>query len=385
MQEPNHNAKLATVGYKVRMDAEEPPSDSVAAKEKWAQLSREMRAARERSGATVREMDLPYSASHISNIERGRAKPRRELAAAYDEHFSPRTDMGRLERLWEDAQAAQVAATEARNALEAKKKGLHRAMPSGRALSAPPRPLGMRPLASLVMVVLVVLVVLGGLSVLLPGRTSPDDPDDPGGTSSAAAKTCVGHPSDRSVACVRNGGRTLDVCDRDLDRRRAYARVATEASNPRFQSPFYDTNGSKAGCANLPFTSRIVSVAVCVQNEGCSMFKPTGVAAAPPNPQTPPPPPARPPARDVCAAHPSDASVACVRHSGHTVEVCDRDPDSHLAYARVVTEASSPSFLSPFYDGNDSQPGCANIPFPNRVLRVAVCVQTESCSAFKPT
>ena len=67
------------------------------------------------------------------------------------------------------------------------------------------------------------------------------------------------------------------------------------------------------------------------------------------------------------------------------MDVCDRDPDGHRAYARVITEASNPAFLSPYYDDNDSQAGCANLNFPSRVLSVAVCVQFEGCSAFKPT
>jgi hypothetical protein len=204
-------------------------------------------------------------------------------------------------------------------------------------------------------------------------------------TGPAAAKTCVGHPSDASIACVRNGGRTLDVCDRGRDGHRAYARVVTEASSPRFQSPFYDTNGSKAGCANLPFTSRIVSVAVCVQSEGCSTFKPTGVAPSPTAPQAPTPQAARPPARDLCATHPSDRSVVCLRNAGREVDVCDRGLDGHRAYARVITTGSYPSFLSPFYDRNDSRPGCASVPFPGGALSVAVCVQSEGCGTFKPT
>ncbi len=77
--------------------------------------------------------------------------------------------------------------------------------------------------------------------------------------------------------------------------------------------------------------------------------------------------------------------MVCTRNAGHTVDVCDRDTDGHRAYARVVTQASYPNFQSPYYDSNDSQPGCANIPFAIRVLSVAVCVQYEGCSALKPT
>ena len=113
---------------------------------------------------------------------------------------------------------------------------------------------------------------------------------------------------------------------------------------------------------------------------------PPGAPPAPaPSPAPPVPPPAPAPARDVCATHPSDPSVVCVRNQGHTVDVCDRHADGHRAYARVITEASNPAFQSPFYDDNDSQAGCANLHFPSRVLAVAVCVQYEGCSAFKPT
>jgi len=90
-------------------------------------------------------------------------------------------------------------------------------------------------------------------------------------------------------------------------------------------------------------------------------------------------------AADICVAHPSDASVVCVRKNDSIVDVCDRDPDGHRAYARVISEASKPNFLSPYYDENSSQPGCANIPFEGSVVSVAVCVQFEGCSPFKPT
>jgi hypothetical protein len=83
--------------------------------------------------------------------------------------------------------------------------------------------------------------------------------------------------------------------------------------------------------------------------------------------------------------HPSEASVVCVRNAGHAVDVCDRENDAHRVYARVITEASNPNFESPFYDDNGSNAGCGNFTFPSRVLSVSVCVQTEGCSAFKPT
>ena len=108
---------------------------------------------------------------------------------------------------------------------------------------------------------------------------------------------------------------------------------------------------------------------------------------APPasSPAPAPPPPAPPPPQDTCVGHPSDPSVVCTRDGGHIVDVCDRDPDGHYAYARVVTEATHPTFQSPFYDGNGSQAGCENIRFDSRVTGIAVCVQYESCSAIQPT
>jgi len=213
-----------------------------------------------------------------------------------------------------------------------------------------------------------------------PGKAGASTlPDTP-----AAGKTCVRHPREASVACVREQ-RILDVCDRDADGHRVYARVITASSSPSFLSPFYDTNDSRDGCANVPFGEQVTAVAVCAQTEGCSAFVSTS-AAPPPSPLPPPPlPPAPAPARDVCASHPSDPSVVCTRNNGSVVDVCDRDPDGHRAYARVVTDASSPSFLSPYYDTNDSQPGCANVPFPSTVRSVTVCVQNEGCGPARPT
>jgi hypothetical protein len=74
-----------------------------------------------------------------------------------------------------------------------------------------------------------------------------------------------------------------------------------------------------------------------------------------------------------------------VRDSAHTVDVCDRDPDGHRAYARVTTQESSPGFLSPYYDSNDSQAGCSNIHFSSAVVSVAVCVQYEGCGPSRST
>jgi hypothetical protein len=96
-------------------------------------------------------------------------------------------------------------------------------------------------------------------------------------------------------------------------------------------------------------------------------------------------PPASAESRDVCAGHPSDPSVVCVRNSARTVDVCDRDPDGHRAYARVTTQSSYPAFMSPYYDSNDSKSGCSNLHFPSSVVSVSVCVQFEGCSAARST
>jgi hypothetical protein len=107
-----------------------------------------------------------------------------------------------------------------------------------------------------------------------------------------ARDVCAHHPRDKSVVCVRNNAHTVDVCDRHADGHRAYARVVTRNTYPAYRSPYYDANDSKDGCTNLRFDNQVVSVAVCVQTEGCSAMKETGVP--PPQNQTPPPPPPAP-------------------------------------------------------------------------------------------
>ncbi len=117
--------------------------------------------------------------------------------------------------------------------------------------------------------------------------------------ASAQAKVCADHPSDPSVVCVRNEARTVDICDRHADGHRVFARVVTQESYPAFLSPYYDANNSKEGCSNLHFPSKVVSVSVCVRDEGCSAMKSTGVPPPPPPPgptPTPTPTPAPTPA-----------------------------------------------------------------------------------------
>src|SRR4051794_27890132 len=120
-------------------------------------------------------------------------------------------------------------------------------------------------------------------------------------------KVCVGHPKDPSVVCVRDSWHTVDVCDRDPDGHRAFARVVTRDSYPAYLSPYYDDNDSKYGCANLHFAAQVVSVAVCVQFEGCSAQKATGVR--PPDKTPPQPAPAPAPAPTPTPAPPSPSPL----------------------------------------------------------------------------
>lgn len=125
-------------------------------------------------------------------------------------------------------------------------------------------------------------------TVLVPGvaATAAGAPDHP--RARAAADGCATHPSDPSVVCTRNGGTVVDVCDRQVDGHRTYARVQTTATYPNFASPFYDDNGGRGGCANVPFNPRVIAVAACVQAEGCGAFR--AINPPPAAPGTPPPP-----------------------------------------------------------------------------------------------
>ena len=110
----------------------------------------------------------------------------------------------------------------------------------------------------------------------------------------AQAKVCVGHPKDKSVACVRDQAHIVDICDRQADGHRAYARVVTRGTYPAFRSPYYDANNADAGCTNLRFGQQVYSVSICVQTKGCSSFKRSGVP--PPDNTTPVPTPVPTPA-----------------------------------------------------------------------------------------
>lgn len=73
-----------------------PPPDNpdgkpagVPAKTLWARLAEEMRAARQAAGIRPTDWgdtsDVPWTRSHLSNLEHGRGKPTAEVAALYDE------------------------------------------------------------------------------------------------------------------------------------------------------------------------------------------------------------------------------------------------------------------------------------------------------------
>lgn len=113
----------------------------------------------------------------------------------------------------------------------------------------------------------------------------------------AAVDGCAGHPSDPSVVCTREGGRIVDVCDRDADGHQTYARVQTTGTYPGYLTNTVDENGSTAGCTNRRFDTPVVAVAVCVPYEGCGGFRqinPPPAAPVPPPAAAPAPPPAPP-------------------------------------------------------------------------------------------
>jgi len=97
--------------------------------------------------------------------------------------------------------------------------------------------------------------------------------------SAEAHDTCVSHPSDPSVVCVRNNHTVADICDRDADGHRVYAHVNVVTSGGQFQdiTTGYDPNDSQPGCGQWYTSSaypRIYDIKVCVQYEGCSAWKP---------------------------------------------------------------------------------------------------------------
>jgi len=84
-----------------------------------------------------------------------------------------------------------------------------------------------------------------------------------------------------------------------------------------------------------------------------------------------------------CVSHPNEPSVSCLR--GNVIDSCDRDADGHYVYSRFrTTRILAPGFGSTGYDQNGSSPGCGNLPSRDSVTEIAICVQYEGCSGYKP-
>jgi hypothetical protein len=87
---------------------------------------------------------------------------------------------------------------------------------------------------------------------------------------------CIGHPRDPSVVCLRYYHQRIDVCDRDQDGHRAYARATyyDKRTNTWYVRDFYDPDGEGGYCGHYwgytvgPYDWAF-SVNVCVQTEGC--------------------------------------------------------------------------------------------------------------------
>jgi hypothetical protein len=85
-----------------------------------------------------------------------------------------------------------------------------------------------------------------------------------------AHDTCSFHPTDPSVACLKDNHTRVDACDRDSDGHVVWARVTySNGSTVSFQ----DTNGANPGCGNYyPANYNngyYIAYNICVQYEGC--------------------------------------------------------------------------------------------------------------------
>lgn len=110
-------------------------------------------------------------------------------------------------------------------------------------------------------------------------------------SSAQAHNICVNHPEGSTTVCVRDGSSwhtLVDVCDRQADGNSVYARAVVwghAVVNGSYMITGYDTNGSAAGCSTYNLWQTTVTgfagtfqlstnpFAVCVQNEGCSLWK----------------------------------------------------------------------------------------------------------------
>jgi hypothetical protein len=84
--------------------------DGESAAELWERLAREMSSAREAAGIRPSDWgdtpDVPWTRSHLSNLEHGRGRPTPEIAALYDERCPHPSGPGRFAEL--QAAAAQA-------------------------------------------------------------------------------------------------------------------------------------------------------------------------------------------------------------------------------------------------------------------------------------
>ena len=274
------------LSYNGPMDRDTPPSGTPGADQLRKELADAVGDARKSAGLTQKQCAarVGYNRSHISNVERNEDPASEELVVAYDQHIVPLAyvqqivppgtplllhrwqkwktaveDEKRLERIarhrprasaqhGDDAEQAAPSHASAQPSRWGRAQRVRRAIAAGITLGA---------------IALIAAIAIAA-RIASPPRVAPVPRD-----------VCVRHPSDASVVCVRNQGRTVDACDRDQDRHRTYARVITDASAPDFRSPFYDDNGSQRGCGNYDQASPVRAIAVCVQFEGCSGFKQT--------------------------------------------------------------------------------------------------------------
>lgn len=143
-RQPTHQSKHQTPALALDIQGlvdadDERPEGAPAAEELWKRLGAEMREARERSGWTAADLarKIPCHPSTLSNIERGRDHPSREIVEAYDEKFSPRGEETRLQAL--RAEAAEAEEREKRAKRAAKSGGPVATPDRGTSEQGPPR------------------------------------------------------------------------------------------------------------------------------------------------------------------------------------------------------------------------------------------------------
>lgn len=274
------------VSYNGLVDSDEPPSGTPRADQLRKELADAVGDARKRAGLTQKQCAerVGYKRSHISNVERNEDPASEELVVAYDRHIVPLAYEQHIvppgTPLLLDSWEKWKTASEDEKRLE--RIARHRAAPSDDQSNETEKATPSHAGARLILwrrertvrrsfaagIALAAIALIAAIAIAARDAAPPR-------VAAVPRDVCVRHPSDASVVCVRNRGRTVDACDRDLDRHRAYARVITDASAPNFRSPFYDDNGSRRGCGNYDQSSPVRAVAVCVQFEGCSGFKQT--------------------------------------------------------------------------------------------------------------